>query len=57
LLSFEFYKGSLEGCLISVKKYKGEFLWDFEVEDTIKDFVVGTQMSVHKNVLKLLASA
>ncbi|XP_059461738.1 serine/threonine-protein kinase ZRK3-like [Corylus avellana] len=54
---FEFYKGSLEDRLISVKVYPEErivVIRDKALECIIKDIVIGSQMSVHKNVLKLL---
>ena len=52
---FEFYKGSLEDRLVSVKVYRDERgIQDNILERIIKDIVVGSQMSAHKNVLKLL---
>ena len=48
---FDFYKGSLEDYLISVKKYRHEISG---LNDIIKDIVLGSQMRVHQNVLKLL---
>ncbi|KAL4633740.1 hypothetical protein ACB092_04G144100 [Castanea dentata] len=55
---FKLYKGSLEDCLFSVKKYYTEEKGYSVMEDVtlgiIKDIVVGSQMSVHQNVLKLL---
>lgn len=54
---FQFYKGFLEDCLISVKLYRGDLrsptITDVILESIIKDIAVGSQMSVHKNVLKL----
>uniref|UniRef100_A0A2N9EEB3 Protein kinase domain-containing protein n=1 Tax=Fagus sylvatica TaxID=28930 RepID=A0A2N9EEB3_FAGSY len=53
---FEFYKGSLEDRLVSIKKYpdRGFSVMEDTVLGIIKDIVVGSQMSVHQNVLKLL---
>jgi hypothetical protein len=47
---FEFYKGSLEDRLISVKVYPEEGIFvikDKALECIIKDIVIGSQMSVH----------
>ena len=55
---FKLFKGSLEGRLLSVKKYyteeKGFIVMEEVTLGIIKDIVVGSQMSVHQNVLKLL---
>ena len=55
---FKLYKGSLEDRLLSVKKYHTEEERFSVLEDVtlgiIKDIVVGSQMSVCQNVLKLL---
>ncbi|XP_021282832.1 non-functional pseudokinase ZED1-like isoform X2 [Herrania umbratica] len=49
---FVLYKGFLDGREISVKRYKiGESKY---LETAITDIVIGSQMSVHKNVLKLI---
>ncbi|XP_041020085.1 non-functional pseudokinase ZED1-like [Juglans microcarpa x Juglans regia] len=51
---FEYYKGCLEGRLVSVKKFDDDH-WPFtRYEDIFKDVVIGSNMSIHKNVLKLL---
>lgn len=56
---FAFYKGSLEDRLVSVKVYRDERVNGDDDQDKIldciiKDIAVGSQMSAHKNVLKLL---
>jgi serine/threonine protein kinase len=54
---FAFYKGSLEDRLISVKVYWEGVYGDYQdkiLDCIIKDIAVGSQMSAHKNVLKLL---
>ena len=51
-VDFDFYKGSLEDRLVTVKKYDKKSR--FELEHIIKDIVVGSQMSVHQNVQKLI---
>ncbi|XP_065616212.1 LOW QUALITY PROTEIN: serine/threonine-protein kinase ZRK1 [Quercus suber] len=55
---FKLYKGSLEDRLLSVKKVphrrKRVFCYEDITLGIIKDIVVGSQMSVHQNVLKLL---
>ena len=55
---FKLFKGSLEDRLLSVKKYytgeKGFSVMEEVTLGIVKDIVVGSQMSVHKNVLKLL---
>ena len=52
------FKGSLEDRLLSAKKYyteeKGFSVMEEVTLGIIKDIVVGSQMSVHQNVLKLL---
>ena len=56
---YEEWKTIIRGanCLLQWEKQSYPCLWYFEIEDIIKYFVVETQMSVHKNVLKLLAYA
>ena len=55
---FKLFKGSLEDHLLSIKKYYTKEKRFSVVEEVtlgiIKDIVVGLQMSVHQNVLKLL---
>ena len=55
---FKLFKGSLEDSLLSAKKYYTEEKRFSVMEEVtlgiIKDIVVGLQMSVHQNVLKLL---
>ena len=55
---FKLFKGSLEDRLLSAKKYyteeKGFSVMEEVTLGIIKDIVVGSQMSVHQNVLKLL---
>nr|POF20305.1 non-functional pseudokinase zed1 [Quercus suber] len=55
---FKLFKGSLEDHLLSVKKYntgeKGFSVMEEVTLGIVKDIVVGSQMSVHQNVLKLL---
>ena len=55
---FKLFKGSLEDRLLSVKKYytgeKGFSVMEEVTLGIVKDIVVGSQMSVHTNVLKLL---
>ena len=55
---FKLFKGSLEDRLLSVKKYyteeKGFSVMEGVTLGIIKDIVVGLQISVHQNVLKLL---
>ncbi|KAK8577936.1 hypothetical protein V6N13_076612 [Hibiscus sabdariffa] len=48
---FVLYKGSLRGRQISVKRYKSH---DKCLETAITDIVISSQMSAHKNVLKLI---
>lgn len=48
---FVLYKGFLHGREISVKRYESH---DKCLETAITDIVVSSQMSVHKNVLKLI---
>ncbi|XP_042986780.1 non-functional pseudokinase ZED1-like isoform X1 [Carya illinoinensis] len=57
--SVKFYKGCLEGRLVSVKKFDDYHLpqWPFPPVTRygiFKDVVIGSNMSSHKNVLKLL---
>ncbi|KAF5454050.1 hypothetical protein F2P56_023746 [Juglans regia] len=53
--SFKFYKGCLEGRLVSVKKFDDHRHRPLtRYEDIFKDVVIGSNMSIHKNVLKLL---
>ncbi|WRX23118.1 Serine-threonine/tyrosine-protein kinase [Theobroma cacao] len=47
---YQLYKGSLNDRLIFVKKYG--YLWGSE-DNAYKDIAIGSQMSVHKNVLKV----
>ncbi|EOY11434.1 hypothetical protein QUC31_009480 [Theobroma cacao] len=49
---FVLYKGFLDGREISVKRY--EIRESKYLETAITDIVIGSQMSVHKNVLKLI---
>ena len=55
---FKLFKGSLEDRLLSVKRYytgeKGFSVMEEVTLGIVKDIVMGSQMSVHKNVLKLL---
>ncbi|KAG2695581.1 hypothetical protein I3760_07G018900 [Carya illinoinensis] len=50
--SVKFYKGCLEGRLVSVKKFNIGYITKYE--DIFKDVVIGSNMSIHNNVLKLL---
>ncbi|KAL0007717.1 hypothetical protein SO802_009219 [Lithocarpus litseifolius] len=54
---FKLFKGSLEDRLLSAKKYdteeKGFYVMEEVTLGIIKDIVVGFQMSVHQNVVKL----
>ncbi|KAL6316844.1 hypothetical protein AAG906_022514 [Vitis piasezkii] len=49
----EWYKGSLEGRFVSVRKFHHVIDDDF-LERVIKEITFATQLSAHKNVLKLL---
>ena len=50
----EWYKGSLQGRLISVRKFHQTDLYDDLLERVIKEIAFSSRMSTHKNVLKLL---
>ncbi|KAG2694475.1 hypothetical protein I3843_08G142600 [Carya illinoinensis] len=53
--SYQWYKGSLEGRLISVKKYKITKIGNARERDfPFTDMVVSAKMCAHKNVLKLI---
>ncbi|KAJ9675704.1 hypothetical protein PVL29_024571 [Vitis rotundifolia] len=49
----EWYKGSLEGRFVSVRKFH-HVIDDYFLERVIKEITFATQLSPHKNVLKLL---
>ncbi|KAG6645806.1 hypothetical protein CIPAW_08G148700 [Carya illinoinensis] len=51
--SYQWYKGSLEGRLISVKKYRN-ILYTEERDFPFTDMVICAKMCAHKNVLKLI---
>ncbi|XVE63024.1 hypothetical protein DITRI_Ditri06bG0166400 [Diplodiscus trichospermus] len=51
---YRLYRGYLKDLPIFVKKYDSESLWCISVLDPYKDIAVGSQMSTHKNVLKVL---
>ena len=48
----DWYKGSLEGRFLSVRKFHDAY--DGILDCVIKEITFGTQLSTHKNVLKLL---
>ncbi|OMP03339.1 hypothetical protein COLO4_10480 [Corchorus olitorius] len=50
---YKLYKGSLRDCSIIVKKYHDSSLPEFAVQP-YKGIAVGSQMSAHRNVLKVL---
>lgn len=53
--SYQLYKGSIKDIPIIVKKYGNDHLRSkYAAANPYKDIVIGSQMSVHKNVLKLL---
>ncbi|XVE63026.1 hypothetical protein DITRI_Ditri06bG0166600 [Diplodiscus trichospermus] len=51
---YKLYKGYLKDFPIFVKKYDNRRLWGYSVPDPYKDIAIGSQMSAHKNVLKVL---
>ncbi|XP_059448084.1 non-functional pseudokinase ZED1-like [Corylus avellana] len=54
-VTYLMYKGYLDGRPIIVKKFTSENLEEYKpLSQAIRDIVIGTQMSNHNNVLKLL---
>ncbi|XVE63028.1 hypothetical protein DITRI_Ditri06bG0166800 [Diplodiscus trichospermus] len=51
---YRLYKGYLKDIPIFVKKYDVDSLLGFSSIDPYKDIAIGSQMSAHKNVLKVL---
>lgn len=54
--SYKCYKGSVDDQLICVRKFDPNYRYPFEgpLERIINEIAIATQMSAHKNVLKLL---
>ncbi|KAF8391961.1 hypothetical protein HHK36_022301 [Tetracentron sinense] len=52
--SYQMYKGTYEDRPIWVKKFPANALWGYITELYINEVAVASQMSKHKNVLKLL---
>ena len=54
--NYKCFKGSIEDQLICVRKFDPDYKYPFEgpLERIINEIAIATQMSAHKNVLKLL---
>ncbi|XVF57463.1 hypothetical protein PTKIN_Ptkin06aG0207600 [Pterospermum kingtungense] len=51
---YQLYKGSLEDLQVCVKTYDCDSVHPFPLANPYKDIAIGSQMSVHKNVLKVI---